>query len=137
MIVGSCLDKTFWDRLSYFEECWSSLLRLLMALQKSLLRIDKASLLETCGSLKIRNFGYTPSCLQLLGKSEEHIKKDSKSDIFKHHSTATCFDSYNSLCFKIIEKANPKFNLKIKEALHINWRKPNLNGKKGHLALTL
>ena len=31
--------------------------------------MDKASLLETFGSLKIRNFGYTPSCLQLLRKS--------------------------------------------------------------------
>ena len=51
---------------------------------------------------------------------EEHIKKDNKSHIFKHlHSTATCFDSYNSLCFKIIDKANSKFDLKIKEAVHI------------------
>ena len=49
------------------------------------------------------------------------MKKDSKSHIFKHlHSTATCFDSYNSLCFKIIGKANSKFDLKIKEALHIS-----------------
>ena len=47
---------------------------------------------------------------------------------FKHlHSTATCCDSHNSLCFKIIDKANSKFDLEIKEALHINWRKPNLN----------
>ena len=52
---------------------------------------------------------------------EEHIKKDNKSHIFKHlHSTATCFDSYNSLCFEIIDKANSKFDLKIEEALHIN-----------------
>ena len=44
----------------------------------------------------------------------EHIKKDNKSHTFKHlHSTATCFDSYNSLCFKIIHKANSKFDLKI------------------------
>ena len=51
---------------------------------------------------------------------EEHIKKDNKSHIFKHlHSTTTCFDSYNSLCFKIIDKANSKLDLKIKEALHI------------------
>ena len=51
-------------------------------------------------------------------------KKDNKSHSFKHlHSTATCLDSYNSLCFKIIDKANSKFDLKIKEALHINWRK--------------
>ena len=58
---------------------------------------------------------------------EEHIKKD-KSHIFKHlHSAATCFDSYNSLCFKIIDKANSKSDLKIKEALHITRRKPSLN----------
>ena len=43
----------------------------------------------------------------------------------------------NSLCFKIINKANSKFDLKIKEALHINWRKPNLNAQQNHLALTL
>ena len=66
------------------------------------------------------------------------LKKEiNKSHIFKHlHSTATCFDSYNSLCFKIIDKANSKFELKIKEALHINWRKPNLNAQQNHLALT-
>ena len=46
-------------------------------------------------------------------------------------------NSYNSLCFKIIDKANSKFDLKIKEALHINWRKPNLNAQQNHLALTL
>ena len=32
---------------------------------------------------------------------------------------------------------NSKFNLKIKQALHINWRKPNLNPYQNHLALTL
>ena len=55
---------------------------------------------------------------------EGHTKKNNKSHIFKHlHSTATCFDSYNSLCFNIIDKASSKFDLKIKQALHINWRK--------------
>ena len=48
-------------------------------------------------------------------------------------STATCFDSCNSLCFKIIDKANSKFDLKIKEALHINWINPNLNAQQNHL----
>ena len=67
-IVESCVHKKFSDRLSSFERCWSSLLCLLMALRRSLLRIDKASLLETFGSLKRKNFGYTPSCLQLLRK---------------------------------------------------------------------
>ena len=64
--------------------------------------------------------------------------KDNKSHIFKHlHSTATCFDSYNSLSFKIIHKANSKFDLKIKEVFHINWRKPNLPVQQIHLALIL
>ena len=66
------------------------------------------------------------------------MQRCSNSHIFKHlHSTATYFDSYNSLCFKIIDKANSKFDLKIKKALHINWRKPNLNAQQNRLALTL
>ena len=69
---------------------------------------------------------------------EEHIKKDNKSHIFKRlHPSETCFHSYNSLCFKIADKVNSKFDLNIKEALHTNWRKPNLNAQQNHLALTL
>ena len=45
--------------------------------------------------------------------------------------------THNSLCFKIIDKANSKFDIKIKEASNINWRKPNLNAQQNHLALTL
>ena len=79
----------------------------------------------TCGNCSSSYTGET--CHHLKTRIEEHIKKDNKSHIFKYlHFTAPCFDSYNSLCFKIIDKANFKFNLKIKEALHINWRKPNL-----------
>ena len=89
----------------------------------------------TCASCSSSYIG--ESCCHFKTRIEEHIKKDNKSHIFKHlHSTATCFDSYNSLCFKIIDKANSKFDLKIKEALHINWRKPNLNAQQNHLALT-
>ena len=43
----------------------------------------------------------------------------------------------HALTHKIIDKANSKFDLKIKEALHVNWRKPNLNAQQNHLALTL
>ena len=86
----------------------------------------------TCPSCSSRCIGKT--CRRFKTRIEEHIKKD----IFKHlHATATCFDSYNSPCFKIIDKANSKFDLKIKEALHINWRKPNLNAQRNHLILTL
>ena len=74
-------------------------------------------------------------CRHFKTRIGENIKK---YHIFEHlHSTATCFDSYNSVCFTIIDKANCKFNLKIKEGLHINWREPNLNAQQNHLALTL
>ena len=46
-------------------------------------------------------------------------------------------ESYNSLCFETIDKANSKCELKIKEAFHINWRKPNLKAQQNYLALTL
>ena len=69
-------------------------------------------------------------CHHFKTRIEEHIKKDKKYHIFKHlHSITICFDSYNYLCFKIIDKANSKFDLKIKEALHINWRKLRLKLK--------
>ena len=80
----------------------------------------------TCASCSFSYVGET--CHHFKTRIKEHIKKDNKSHIFKHlHSTATCYDSYNYLCFKIIDKGNSKFDLKFKEALHINWRKPNLN----------
>ena len=38
---------------------------------------------------------------------------------------------------KVIDKANSKFDLKIEEALHINWGKPNLSTQQNHLGLNL
>ena len=59
------------------------------------------------------------TCHHFKTRIEEHIKKDNKPHIFKHlHSTTTFFDSYNCLSFKIIDKANTKFDFK--EALHTN-----------------
>ena len=73
----------------------------------------------TCASCSSSYIGET--CRHFKTRIEEHIKKNNKSHIFKHlHSTATCFDSYHSLFFKIIGKANSKFSLKIKEALYIS-----------------
>ena len=78
------------------------------------------------------------TCRHFKNRIKEHIENDNKSHIFEHlHSTVTFFDSYNTLCFKIIDKANSKFDLQIKESLHINCRKPNLNAQQNHLALTL
>ena len=90
----------------------------------------------TCASCSSSCISET--CRHFKMRIEEHIKQDNKSRILKHlHSTATCFDSYSYLCFKIIDKANSKFDLKIKQPLHINWGKPNLNAQQIHLALNL
>ena len=89
----------------------------------------------TCASCSYSYIGKT--CRHFKTRIEKHIKKVNKSHIFKHiHSTATCFDSYNSHCFKIIDMVNSKFDLKMKEVVHINWRKPNLNVQQNHFALT-
>ena len=72
----------------------------------------------TCASCSSSYIGKT--CRHFKTRIEKYIKKDNNSHIFKHlHSTAACFDSYNYLCFTIIDKANSKFDLKIKEALQL------------------
>ena len=66
----------------------------------------------TCASCSSSYIGKT--CRHSKTRIEKHIKKDNKTHIFKHlNSTATCSYSYNSLCFKIIDKAKSKF-----DALH-------------------
>ena len=59
----------------------------------------------TCASCSSSYIGET--CHHFKTRIEELIKKDNKSHICKHlYSTVTWFDSYNSLCFNIIDKAN-------------------------------
>ena len=59
----------------------------------------------TCASCSFSYIGKT--CRHFKTRIEKYIKKDNKSHIFKHlHSTTACFDSYNSLSFKIIDKSN-------------------------------
>ena len=102
-MVESCVDKTFPDRLGSFERRWNSVLCLLMALRRSLLQIDQASLLETFGNLKIRNFGYTPSCSQLLRKSMSNFS------LFFLYSTWYFFYAF-SYCWKFLTVIFPYFH---------------------------
>ena len=67
-----------------------------------------------CTSCRSSCIGKT--CCHFNTRIVEHIKKDIKSHIFKHlDSTAIFFVSYHSLCFKIIDKTNSTFDLKIKK----------------------
>ena len=90
----------------------------------------------TCASCNANYDGETTHHLKT--RIEEHIKRDKQSNIYKHlHSNTQCFDAYNHQSFKIIDKCNFKFDLKIKKALNFNWHIPNLNILLNHVALTL
>ena len=68
----------------------------------------------------------------------EHLYSDKSSHIFKHlRSSERCRQSCSTDCFEILDSAPTKFQLKLKEAMHINWEKPNLNQQVHHVNLTL
>ena len=68
----------------------------------------------------------------------EHLSSDKSSHIFKHlQSSERCRQSCSADCFEILDSAPTKFQLKFKEAMHINWEKPNLNQQVHHVNLTL
>ena len=68
----------------------------------------------------------------------EHLYSDKSSHIFKHLlSLERCRQSCSTDCFEILDSAPTKFQLKLKEAMHINWEKPNLNQQVHHVNLTL
>ena len=68
----------------------------------------------------------------------EHLSSDKSSHIFKHLlSSERCRQSCSTDCFEILDSAPTRFQLKLKEAMHINWEKPNLNQQVHHVNLTL
>ena len=68
----------------------------------------------------------------------EHLSSDKSSHIFKHLlSSERCRQSCSADCFEILDSAPTKFQLKLNEAMHINWEKPNLNQQVHHVNLTL
>ena len=67
----------------------------------------------------------------------KNISKRITSLIFLNNYTPPQYDLYNSIGFKIIDKDNSKFGLKMKEPLHDNWGKPNLNAQQNYFAFTL
>ena len=68
----------------------------------------------------------------------EHLSSDKSSHIFKHLiSSERCRQSCSTDCFEILDSAPTKFQLKLKEAMYINWEKPNLNQQVHHVNPTL
>ena len=40
-------------------------------------------------------------------------------------------------CFEIIDSASTPFKLKLKEAMHIIWKKPSLNKQQKHVSISI
>ena len=76
-----------------------------------------------------------------IGETTRHLITrctDKNSLIFKHLKNSTsCKDICSESCFKILDTANTYHNLKIKEALHITWERPNLNKQLLHYNVSL
>ena len=62
----------------------------------------------------------------------EHLNKKSQpSSIYKHLlEKPICRQKCDKNCFKIIDSANTKFTLEVKEAFHTYWLKPNITKQK-------
>ena len=55
----------------------------------------------------------------------EHLNMDKASHIFKHlQDSPRCQALCSSECFVVIDQATTRTQLKIKEAVHIHWEKP-------------
>ena len=72
----------------------------------------------------------------LAGK--EHLETDKKSHIFVHLvNNETCKALSTKNCFEIIDSASTPFKLKLKEAMHIIWKKPSLNKQQKHVSISI
>ena len=74
----------------------------------------------------------------LSTRVREHLFTDKNSHIFKHLKTSIpCKNLCSENCFKVLDSASNYHNLKIKEALHIMWERPNLNKQLQHYSISL
>ena len=68
----------------------------------------------------------------------EHLFSDCNSHIYKHlKDSESCRYLCSEACFSILDSAPTVFQLKVKEALHVEWEWSSLNKQLKHLNLTL
>ena len=68
----------------------------------------------------------------------EHLHSDKSSHVYKHlQASEECKNSCSMESFTILDSTATKFEIKIKEALHINWENPSLNQQIQHVNLSL
>ena len=74
----------------------------------------------------------------LSTRIKEHLETDKKSHIFAHLvNNETCKALSTENYFEIIDSAVNPFRLKLKEAMHIIWKKPLLNKQQNHVTISI
>ena len=74
----------------------------------------------------------------LSTRIKEHLETDKKFHIFPHLvNNETCKALSTKNCFEIIDSADTPFRLKLKEAMHIIWKKPSLNKQQKHVSISI
>ena len=77
------------------------------------------------------------TCQYLTTRINKHFDKDKKSHIYQHlMSFQYCLDKYSKDCFSVLDTANAKHQLRIKESLYITLLKPILNKLKQYQYIT-
>ena len=90
----------------------------------------------TCAGCKACYIGETKRHLNT--KIEDHFGKDKKSHIYSHlQENPQCQEKVNFDCFEIIDRSSFYFRLQIKEAMHLNLKKPELNKQVKHVGITI
>ena len=73
----------------------------------------------------------------LSTRIKEHLETDKKSYIFAHLvNNETCKVISTGNCFEIIDSTSTPFKLKLKEAMHIIWKKSSLNKQQKHVSVS-
>ena len=75
---------------------------------------------------------------RLSTRFNEQLATDKKYHIFKCLLENSAYKILrNENCFAIIDSVYSPFRLKLKEAFHMTWLKPNLNKQKEHESITI
>ena len=74
----------------------------------------------------------------LSTRIKEHLETDKKSHIFAHLvNIESCKTLSTKTYFEVIDSISTPFRLKLKEAMHIMWKKPSLNKQQKHVSISL
>ena len=95
-----------------------------------------------CLQIFVRKFVYAcyvgETTRHFSTRAREHLSTDRAFHVFKHlKDSKQCHSLCSANCINIIDHASTNFQLKIKKALHIKWKKPSLNQQLYHVNLKL